>query len=329
MPTGPSPPPYPEVEASPASARLSEPRPSELLFPGLGACLIWATGAVGCFQLAYRVPQLSFLILVYAVCLVQLARAATTRQSFYFGLGVGLLNTALLMDCLWRIFGPPAVSLWFVLAFWTALFAALARTCLVRVGRLWGCLLIPFVWTGLEYFRSELYYLRFSWLNVGYALSGTRSLPLFHVLGIYGIGFIAIAGAAVISFLRPKKTALLVLLLAVAVLTLAIIAGLSGSHQFEATSSRNARVAGVQLEFPIAAEVVSALNKLVQNQPTAQLLVLSEYTFDGEVPEKIKSWCRENKRYLIVGGKDPAPRSNFYDTGVRNRSFRRDYLSSG
>ena len=42
--------------------------------------------------------------------------------------------------------------------------------------------------------------------------------------------------------------------------------------------------------------------------------MLSEYTFDGEVPEKIKVWCRRNKRYLIVGGKDPAPKSNFYDT---------------
>ncbi len=30
--------------------------------------------------------------------------------------------------------------------------------------------LIPIIWTGLEYFRSELYYLKFSWLNIGYAL---------------------------------------------------------------------------------------------------------------------------------------------------------------
>ena len=56
--------------------------------------------------------------------------------------------------------------------FGSALFVALARLCLGRFGPKWGWLLIPFVWTGLEYFRSELYYLRFSWLNAGYAFAG-------------------------------------------------------------------------------------------------------------------------------------------------------------
>jgi len=32
--------------------------------------------------------------------------------------------------------------------------------------------------------------------------------------------------------------------------------------------------------------------------------VLSEYTFDGPIPERVKAWCREHKRHLIAGGKD-------------------------
>ncbi|HEY9509244.1 MAG TPA: nitrilase-related carbon-nitrogen hydrolase, partial [Verrucomicrobiae bacterium] len=32
------------------------------------------------------------------------------------------------------------------------------------------------------------------------------------------------------------------------------------------------------------------------------------------VPEDLKNWCRRNHRYLIVGGKDPAPQQQFYDS---------------
>ena len=68
------------------------------------------------------------------------------------------------------------------------------------------------------------------------------------------------------------------------------------------------------MEFPSDAEVVSSLNHLLRVEPQADLLVLSEYTFDGPVPDKIAGGCRDHERYLVVGGKDPAPKSNFYDT---------------
>ena len=70
----------------------------------------------------------------------------------------------------------------------------------------------------------------------------------------------------------------------------------------------------MQMEFPATPEVIKGLNKLIERRPEAQLLVLSEYTFDGEVPAEVKAWCREKKRYLIVGGKEPAGGKNFYNT---------------
>jgi apolipoprotein N-acyltransferase len=42
--------------------------------------------------------------------------------------------------------------------------------------------------------------------------------------------------------------------------------------------------------------------------------VLSEYTFDGPVPVSVKNWCRKNRRYLVVGGKDPIADDAFYNT---------------
>jgi len=59
------------------------------------------------------------------------------------------------------------------------------------------------------------------------------------------------------------------------------------------------------MEFPAPLEVPAALDKLLDNHREAELFVLSEYTFDGPIPERVKAWCRKQKKYLIAGGKDP------------------------
>ncbi len=66
--------------------------------------------------------------------------------------------------------------------------------------------------------------------------------------------------------------------------------------------------------FLPSAEVLLNLDKLIKKYPQAQLLVLSEYTFQGPVPDTIKAWCQKNHRYLIAGGKDPAPNSQYFNT---------------
>src|SRR5438309_5783768 len=134
--------------------------------------LLLSVGSVAAFHLAYGFPPLNFLIVVYLYCLFQLAALPTPRKAFYFGLVIGYAVYAPHLTFFWTIFGWPAVALWTVLAFWLGLFVALARVCRRKFGRL-AILLVPFVWTGLEYYRSELYYLRFSWLDVGYAFSAS------------------------------------------------------------------------------------------------------------------------------------------------------------
>src|ERR1044071_1745263 len=67
----------------------------ELRFIGAGACALWSISAVLLFQLAYDFSRLGFLILLYPVCLLQLTRASTVRQSFYFGLAVAMVSAAI------------------------------------------------------------------------------------------------------------------------------------------------------------------------------------------------------------------------------------------
>ena len=77
-------------------------------------------GAAACFHAAYTPAHpgpLALFIVGYVVCVVQLARLRTTRQSFYVGVLTGLLCFGPQLVFFWRIFGAAAIALWLVLAF--------------------------------------------------------------------------------------------------------------------------------------------------------------------------------------------------------------------
>ena len=305
---------------SPASAV----RPTEFQAGGnrFGALVLWTFVAVTAFCLSYSSGQTGFIVVVYLFALVQLARAGTWRKAFYSGLAVGLSLAALRLGFLWTIFSGGALALWLVYAFWVGLFVALARLCLrfdwARVLRrpdnhAFGWFLVPFIWCGLEYFRSESYYLRFSWLSPGFAFAPMPWLMPLRLVGAYGVGFLLVAVACVAVFLWPRSwiKSTLSLLGGTGVL---FLAGWVGDKPSAVAPANSLHVAGVQMEFPTEAEVLTRLNEVVYRHPEAELLVLSEYTFLDPVPEKVKAWCRQHQRYLVLGGKDPAPGGNFYDT---------------
>ena len=139
------------------------------------AILFWVMVAAGAFHAAYASAYASPLIILYLFALLRLAQTDRWRKAFYSGLAVGLLIAVVRLQFFWPLFSGGALALWLVYAFWIGLFVALARLCLRPFGPKWGWLLVPLLWTGLEYFRSELYYLKFSWLNVGYALPAQMS----------------------------------------------------------------------------------------------------------------------------------------------------------
>src|SRR3954447_23158079 len=125
---------------------------NEALKPGSLRPLNWRSavllvlGAVGCLQAAYtpaKPTPLSFLILGYAICLVQLSRLPTTRQAFYIGLLTGFACIAPQLAFMWTIFNAAAIPLWLILALWIALFVTLSHIAFARFGTKWAVWLIP------------------------------------------------------------------------------------------------------------------------------------------------------------------------------------------
>lgn len=289
---------------------------------------LWTLVGIACFHVAYTPAKsgwLALAIIGYLICLLQLARLPNTRICFYTGLAVGMACYSPQLECFWRIFGVGAVALWLVLAFWIALFLVLSHLALVRFGPKRGAFLIPFLWTGLEYFRSELYYLRFSWLNVGYAFAEWSIVPV-GTFGTYGIGFIVAAFAISSRFVRPEhlQRIRLIHVCQVTVLLALITAFLIPMPSKLPKASLV--IAGAQVEFPKPKQLLRVLDEIVASQgglslrgirvalTNADLVVLPEYTLDGEPTDELKAWCKANQKFLIVGGKDSSLGTNFYNT---------------
>jgi apolipoprotein N-acyltransferase len=279
-----------------------------------------AAGAIGAFHFAYLelqgyplVPVCALAMMVFLACLVALARLVSPRRAFNWGVAIGLAIYAPHLSFFWNVFGPPAVALWMVLPIWLGAFLALTSCCHRRFPAALAAVLIPFLWTGIEYFRSELYPLRFSWLNLGYAFSDSSWATPSRLLGMYGVGFLlsAVAGWGVLAWRVRWHLGWPVFF--AGMMAFWALGGLL-PRPAENTSDVELRIAGAQLEFPKEEEVLRALDEVRRKHPRMPLLVLSEYTFEGPVPERVKAWCRENQRWLIAGGKDPAPGGEFYNT---------------
>jgi apolipoprotein N-acyltransferase len=169
------------------------------------------------------------------------------------------------------------------------------------------------IWTGLEYFRSELYYLRFSWLNIGYSLSNFNYNP-FDVFGMYGVGFVLFAVVSVVSHRHLLKRVSLWWVNAVFLLLIGLAFFLELGTAVRTEYGKSLSIAGIQTEFPSPGTLAKILDKALGKNPDAQIFVLSEYTLDGPVPDSLKDWCREHRRFLVVGGKDPVGTNDYYNT---------------
>lgn len=283
----------------------SHPAQHFLSWPAAAGLVAAATAS---FHAAHEVPWGAPLILVFFVCVNRLARVRSATHALRVGWLLGLLMYAPQLAFFWGIFGAAAIGLWLVLACWLGLYLVVQRFASAKLGLVGALLLVPMLWMGVEYTRSELYYLRFSWLNAGYLLPG-----LAWWVGMYGVGFVCmLAAAGINALLDIRRWAGATALAFVAAATAALASPPAIPH----VGGTSMRIAGVQLEFPSSSMALRALERLRVQHPDTDVFVLSEYTFDAGIPQDVRAWCAQHRRYLVAGGRDvgPGPGIEFRNT---------------
>ncbi|MCP5517491.1 MAG: hypothetical protein H7A45_09580 [Verrucomicrobiales bacterium] len=287
---------------------------------GAGLILVGAGG----FHAGFLIPSVWWLIGVWLGALFSLRRLGTARRAFYAGMTVGLLIYGPELHFFWRLFGPAAAVLWLILAFWSGLFLLGLQQVQQRWGGTAALWLAPVGWMAVEYFRSELYPLRFAWFLTG----GCLPLPGFgawlHFAGVYGSGammmFLSAFGVRIVETRGrclgrlAEGTAAMTLIAA-----LALACWWSGKadatgNTGNAPTTPGVAVAGVQFEFAGLPEIITGLEAVVARHPEAQLILLSEYAVEGQPPARLRRWCRDHERWLVVGGRDPLPSGAFHNT---------------
>jgi apolipoprotein N-acyltransferase len=278
--------------------------PPPLSFPALILAIVVAgAGYAICFGTRFGAPAI--FPALCALCL--LSRARTSRISFYLGVFAGLAIYVPSLMFFARIFGLSAVHLWFLVSLPIGIFALLLRLARQQFGPIWALCLTPVLWTALEYFRSEIWYLRFAWLLPGQAVAFLPGIRLL-ALGVYGLGFVYVllAAMAVGPSVRIRAIGILGILVATLLMYLPALPPTPDGGALH--------VAGVQLEDAEPRFVAEVLDRLAVAHPEAQILVLSEYTFPGLVPPQVRNVLLKHNRYLIAGGCHYVDGEKYFDT---------------
>ncbi|MGD9643078.1 MAG: apolipoprotein N-acyltransferase [Elusimicrobiales bacterium] len=255
--------------------------------------------------------------------------APSPRAAAALGGLAGLVFYSLALSWMPAVVNFPALFFWAVFAFWVALHAALLRGLwgLAETGGLnarralaWAAA-AGLCWAGLEYFRSEIWWLECPWLGLGY--SQTFISQLFQTLSVWGVyglsAFIVAVNAALALALRGRSY-----LPAALALAATAAAWAWGEHRlktFPADAGRPFTAALVQAER-------SDINKLARlslspEAAGADLLVWPECSVYPPRPDEtayeayISAKLAPSKAEAVVGVCVPADRRR----GVRRANY--------
>lgn len=138
----------------------------------------------------------------------------TPRMALVGGFVSATLLFAGTLSWLWNLFDVLAILLWMILASFTAVFGYFLSTSRLLFGQTCLSSLIgATLWTGIEYFRGEVFILKLSWITPGTALPPGWLTP---IAGTYGVTFILVLGIQMIAEKDQRRwgSAILTILLA-------------------------------------------------------------------------------------------------------------------
>jgi apolipoprotein N-acyltransferase len=271
--------------------------------PTIGWRLLYSIVAGGLLAASFPPYRLSIVLPFGFALLVYALDGLRPRHGFYLGFAAGVVYFGATLFWLANLFGTASISLIAIAASFLALFCVTFATLRLRLPRIPVWILAPFLWTGIEYFRSEPFPLNFGWMGFGYGVVNSPvASRLASWIGCYGVTFaICVIGSVIY---RAATTANYRLAAAAIGIWIAVV---------------YAPLAGPRIENPLRVRLVQArsgedddLFKFSQVTPAFRpnAIVWPEYslqtdpTRDPKLWSKLKEVAKANGAYLIFGAKE-------------------------
>ena len=287
--------------------------------------LVWIAGLVlgACWPLAFAPFDQSYLAIILLVGLFAIADRASPRLAAWTGFTFGLaafaagvywlaipLHNFAHMD--WVLSGAAVL----LLAFYCALYPALA---LWIVRKWWpraGLFALPFVWVLSEWLRAHLF-TGFPWLDTGYSQAWSILGGWAPLLGQYGVGLATACVASLIILLYRHRSERRIVMSTVGAITL-LYAGAAVSAEIRWTTPMRhpLSVRLIQGDIPVTEkwnthQLDSVLNryvKLILATPRGTVLdVLPETAFpvfQTQIPDLLhglRVWSAHHHTQIILG----------------------------
>ena len=253
----------------------------------------------------------SFLSIIAWLPLLVAMNGASTKVATRIGVLHGLVFYGATLSWLTEVFSATpymVVPLVLVMSCFTGLFGLLFS----NAGRLYkGSWKLPVLsavlWTGIEFFRSEIFLLKFPWMTPGVGLGPTLVTP---IIGVYGVGFLIIFGCSLLSHRRFAKWGS-------AVLVLVTCACVFLRPDTDA-GGKEVRILALQSENGFLEEY---LEMIAECKEDVDIILLPEYAFGMDVRESEYTWqaltdLAKRRKAVVVVGTRTELEDYWYNTAV-------------
>ena len=134
--------------------------------------------------------------------LLFVVKSTAGLYAFFYGFLQGMIAYGLSLFWLTNIFQISAIGLFAILSIFIGVFCLLYNIAGSEIQRpVIMALFTAVCWTSIEFFRSEIFWLRFSWITPGIALGPTWLSPF---IGVFGASFIVIFSSTLVVF-KPTR----------------------------------------------------------------------------------------------------------------------------
>ncbi len=235
----------------------------------------------------------------------------------YLGLCHGALFYGVTMSWILDVFegaGHMFVPLILIMALFTAFFARGYAVASRRYGRGWMTALFAAVWwVAMEFYRSELFYLKFPWMTPGLGLGPTWVSP---ILGVCGASFLIILGAALLCQKKNHRVM-------GAVVLLLLLVSMWAQEKRESPQNTSVRVAAVQSELMDIDNYISLTRSVTSTEREGfDIILWPENAIFYDVRRDQRQWdqllglAEETDAILVVGTQTLRDDGDWHNTAL-------------